>query len=206
MIIYVWFEALCNYLNSERGEKMFTDKNSEIVHLIGKEIVRFHALYWPTILFASGERLPDKIIAHGLLVDPKGEKASKSKGNVVDPLELLKKYPRDLLRAYFVAKIVFLQDGVFSEALLKKFHQDFFVCNLGNLYSRVGKMVELYNRGIAPTFKEIENPYLKEYCQTLLSTVNEYQKLMDNYQLTAAFHKTQTLLDLSNKLIQKLEP
>src|SRR3954468_6258638 len=131
---------------------------------------------------------------------------SKSKGNVIDPLELLKNYPCDLLKAYFVAKIVFLQDGVFSEALLKEFHQDFFVHNLGNLCSRVGKMVELYNKGIVPAFEEVENLCLKEYHQTLLSTINEYQKLMDNYQLTAAFQKTKNLLDLSNKLIQKLEP
>src|SRR5438270_9133687 len=128
---------------------------------------------------------------------------SKSKGNIVDPLELLKKYPKDSLRTYFTAKIVFLQDGVFSEKLLREFHQDFFVHNLGNLCSRVGKMIELYNNSVIPAFTKTENLYLKEYHQTCLSTIKEYQKLMDNYQLTAAFQKTQTLLDLSNKLIQK---
>src|SRR4051812_47618179 len=131
---------------------------------------------------------------------------SKSKGNAADPLELLKKYPKDLLRTYFVAKINFLQDGVCDEDLLKDFYQDFFVHNLGNLYSRVGKMIELYNNGIVLAFKETENFYLKEYYQTLLSTINEHQRLMDNYRLTTAFQKIQTLLDLSNKLIQKLEP
>ena len=131
---------------------------------------------------------------------------SKSKGNIVDPLELLKTYPKDLLRTYFVAKINFLQDGIFSEELLKAFHQDFFIHNLGNLCSRVGKMIELYNDSITPVFAETENPYLKEYYQTCLSTIKKYQKLMDNYQLTAAFQKTRVLLDLSNKLIQKLEP
>ena len=131
---------------------------------------------------------------------------SKSKGNVIDPLELLKKYPCDLLKTYFVAKINFLQDGVFSEELLKRFHQDFFVHNLGNLCSRVGKMAELYNSGIIPAFMNTENPHLKKYYQTCLLIIEEYQKLMDNYQLTTAFQKIQTLLDLSNKLIQKLEP
>jgi methionyl-tRNA synthetase len=132
---------------------------------------------------------------------------SKSKGNVVDPLELLKKYSSDLLRAHFVAKIIFLQDGVFSEEMLKEFHQDFFVHNLGNLCSRVGKMIELYNDSFVPEFTtKTEDPYLKEYYQTCLLIVEEYQKLMDNYQLTAAFQKIQTLLNLSNKLIQKLEP
>jgi methionyl-tRNA synthetase len=144
-------------------------------------------------------------LAHGWLTTPQG-KMSKSKGNVIDPLELLKKYPKDLLRTYFIAKINFLQDGVCDEDLLKDFYQDFFVHNLGNLYSRVGKMIELYNNGTILAFKETENFYLKEYYQTLLSTINEYQKLMDNYQLTVGFQKIQILLDLSNKLIQKLEP
>lgn len=185
-----------------------TNKSSttpEIIHLVGKEITRFHAIYWPIILFSLNKRLPDKILAHGWLTTPQG-KMSKSKGNVIDPLELLKKYPKDLLRTYFVAKINFLQDGVCDEDLLKDFYQVFFVHNLGNLYSRVGKMIELYNNGTVLTFKETENFYLKEYYQTLLSTINEYQKLMDNYQLTASFQKIQILLDLSNKLIQKLEP
>lgn len=149
--------------------------------------------------------MPNKILAHGWLITPQG-KMSKSKGNVIDPLELLKKYPCDLLKAYFIAKINFLQDGVFSEGLLKEFHQDFFIHNLGNLCSRVGKMIELYNNSIIPVFGETENSYLEEYYQTCLLTVKEYQKLMDNYQLTAAFQKIQNLLDLSNKLIQKLEP
>ena len=131
---------------------------------------------------------------------------SKSKGNVIDPLELLKKYPKGLLRTYFVAKINFLQDGVCDEGLLKDFYQDFFVHNLGNLCSRVVRMVKLYNDGITPVFKETENLYLKEYYQALLSTIDEYQELMDNYQLTTAFQKIQDLMDLSNKLIQKLEP
>jgi methionyl-tRNA synthetase len=149
--------------------------------------------------------LPDKILAHGWLTTPQG-KMSKSKGNVIDPLELLKKYPKGLLRTYFVAKINFLQDGVCDEGLLKDFYQDFFVHNLGNLCSRVVRMVKLYNDGITPVFKETENLYLKEYYQALLSTIDEYQELMDNYQLTTAFQKIQDLMDLSNKLIQKLEP
>ena len=131
---------------------------------------------------------------------------SKSKGNIIDPLELLKKYPSDLLRAYFVAKINFLQDGVCDEDLLKEFYQDFFIHNLGNLCQRVGKMVELYNNGIVPTFAEAENIHLKSYYQICLATIENYQQKMDNYQLTSAFQEIEKLLNASNKLIQELEP
>jgi methionyl-tRNA synthetase len=209
-IIYVWFEALCNYLNSEKGEEMFADENSEIVHLIGKEIVRFHSLYWPVILFALDKRLPNKVIAHGLLLDPQGEKASKSKGNVIDPLELLKKYPQDLLRTYFVAKVNFLQDGACSEELLKSFYQDFFVNNLGNLVSRVNKMIHLYNKGIIPMInfdqKEIKIEKLEEYKKKSELAVKEFQTKANQYELTKAFYQIQNLLDESNKLISELAP
>ncbi|KLL04027.1 MAG: methionyl-tRNA synthetase [Mycoplasmataceae bacterium CE_OT135] len=177
----------------------------EIVHLIGKEITRFHGIYWPIILFCLNKRLPNKILAHGWLTTPQG-KMSKSKGNVIDPLELLKKYPKDPLRAYFVAKINFFQDGNFSEDLLKEFYQDFFIHNLGNLCQRVGKMVELYNDGIVPTFAETENIHLKNYYQICLTIIKDYQQKMNNYQLTGAFQEIEKLLNASNKLIQKLEP
>lgn len=232
MVIYVWFEALCNYLNSENGEKMFADNSTEIVHIIGKEIVRFHALYWPTILLALGKRLPNKVIAHGWLL-VKGDKMSKSKGNIVNPLELLKTYPKDLLRAYFLAKVSFLEDGIFNEELLKEFYQDFFVNSLGNLCQRVRKMIKLYNGGIVPSFKEAwlgadstvqlntseldksstskdssfsQNPHLKKYHHFCLEIIDNYQNKMDNYQLSGAFQEIEKLVNISNKLIQELEP
>ena len=131
---------------------------------------------------------------------------SKSKGSVVDPLELLKKYPPDLLRVYFMAKINFLEDGTFNEDLLKEFYQDFLVNNLSNLCSRVGKMLELYCNSLVPEFEESKNAKLNEYYQNCLSIVKQYQSLMDSYQLTKAFQEVQKLLSLSNKLIQELEP
>src|SRR5438270_2308937 len=107
------------------------------------------------MLFALHKRLPNKILAHGWLTTPQG-KMSKSKGNVIDPLELLKKYPSGLLRAYFIAKINFLQDGVCDESLLKEFYQSFLVNNLSNLVSRVNKMLQLYREGIIPSLEEKE--------------------------------------------------
>src|SRR4051794_39930999 len=132
---------------------------------------------------------------------------SKSKGNVIDPLELLKKYPHDLLRAYFIARISFLQDGVCDEDLLRDFYHDFFVNNLSNLVSRVNKMLHLYNEDIIPEIKHelaIKNEKLEEYQKRCKFTVREFQTRMNQYELTTAFSQIQNLLNESNKLISDL--
>jgi methionyl-tRNA synthetase len=152
------------------------------------------------------KRLPNKILAHGWLTTPQG-KMSKSKGNVIDPLELLKKYPSDLLRAYFVAKINFLQDGVCDENLLKNFYQDFLVNNLSNLVSRTNKMLCLYKEGIIPEYtSEKKDLRLENYYGVCALSVRNFQKMMERYELTKAFSQIQFLLDESNKLIQNLAP
>src|SRR5271154_4665748 len=161
------------------------------------------------MLFFLNRRLPNKILVHGWLVDRQGKKASKGKGNVKDPLELLKKYPCDLLRAYFIARINFLQDGVCDEDLLKEFYHDFLVNNLSNLVSRVHRMLHLYNQGVVPEISEYPselNEKLKNYSQQCDLVVEEFQKKMDRYELTEAFSQTQTLLENSNKLISDLTP
>ena len=146
-------------------------------------------------------------MAHGWLIDSKGRKASKSDGNTKDPLELLKKYPKELLRVYFVAKINFLQDGVCSEDLLKEFYQNFLVNTLSNLVSRVNKMLFLYNEGIIPTSEEkTENEKLKDYFRQCGFAVKEFQKKMNQYELTNGFSQIQLLLTESNKLITDLAP
>src|SRR3954464_4069561 len=121
---------------------------------------------------------------------------SKSEGNVTDPLDLLKTYPKDLLRAYFVGKINFLQDGILEEELLKEFYQDFLVNNLSNLVSRVNKMLFLYNERVIPTLKEKteENEKLKNYFHQCDFATKEFQKRMNRHELTDAFSQIQLLL------------
>ena len=132
---------------------------------------------------------------------------SKSKGNVIDPLELLKKYPSDLLRTYFVAKINFLQDGICDEVMLKDFYHVFLVNNLSNLVSRVNKMLQLYREGVIPPLeKELKKEKLEEYKKKCEFVIKEFQEKMDNYELTNAFSQIQVLLDETNKLISDLAP
>lgn len=194
-----------------------TNKDSssdEIVQVVGKDIARFHGIYWPIILMLLEVRLPSQILAHGWILDKFGEKGSKSKGNVVDPLKLLEKYPNDLLRCYFVAKINFLQDGIFEEKLFQQFYQDFLVNNLSNLVSRVKRMLILYNEGIIPAnekltqenIKIVKKEKLENYYHKCESTVKDFQKKMDKYELTNAFWEIENLLNESNKLIAELTP
>ena len=131
---------------------------------------------------------------------------SKSRGNVIDPLELLKKYPADLLRAYFVAKINFGQDGVCSEDLLRGFYQDFLVNNLSNLVSRTYRMLHLYNHGVVPELKETQNQKLENYYRRCRLSVEEFQTKMNCYELTEAFLQIQALFEVTNKLISDLTP
>ena len=131
---------------------------------------------------------------------------SKSKGNVTDPLDLLKTYPKDLLRSYFVGKINFLQDGILEEELLKSFYEDFLVNNLSNLVSRVNKMLHLYKKGIIPITEKIKNEKLETYRHKCNLIVKGFQEKMEKYELTNAFFQLQTLLNESNKLIQDMAP
>jgi len=135
------------------------------------------------------------------------DKMSKSKGNVINPLELLKKYPADLLRGYLVAKINFLQDGVCSEDLLTEFYQHFLVNSLSNLVARTSKMLQLYNEGIVPEFNSlVSNQALNSYYHHCVFSCREFRRKMDNYELTKAFQQVQELISESNKLITTLAP
>ncbi|CAJ0747237.1 3476_t:CDS:2 [Entrophospora sp. SA101] len=207
-------ELFSNFLNENVPDLCITQKGESAEEAAKREVFEETSLVIEDLekigeenFYANNicRRLPSKILAHGWLTTSQG-KMSKSKGNVVDPLELLKKYSKDPLRAYFVAKISFLKDGSFSEDLLKEFYQDFFIHNLGNLCQRVGKMIELYNDSVIPAFAETKNTHLKNYYQNCLTIIKNYQQKMDNYQLTNAFQEVEKLLNVSNKLIQEVEP
>ena len=131
---------------------------------------------------------------------------SKSKGNVIDPFNLLKKYGSGVLRAYLCSRITLYQDGILNEELFANFYQDFFVKKLGNLLARTSRMLELYCQGFVPKFENLSNPSLVNYFGKCSRLVKEYQEKMNLYSLTEAFASIQEILDLTNKLISELSP
>lgn len=139
-ITYVWFDALTNYLTAvgyENNPEMF-DKywnNAEVMHLLGKDIVRFHAIIWPCMLLSAGEKLPDKVVAHGWWTS-EGEKMSKSKGNVVDPISEIEKYGVDAFRYCLMREVQFGNDGDYStKSVVTRINSDL-ANDLGNLLNR----------------------------------------------------------------------
>ena len=152
--IYVWVDALLNYITGSRGNWPPT------LQIIGKDIYRFHAIIWPAMLLAAGLELPQKIFIHGFLTI-NGEKLSKSRGNIIDPLEIVKIYGVDPLRYFLFREIPFGQDGDFSLDRFEKRYHDDLGNDLGNLVQRVISMANLYQipwqyRTIVKSFRQID--------------------------------------------------
>jgi methionyl-tRNA synthetase len=155
--MYVWFEALTNYItaigfgNEERDRAFGFEKYWPALHLVGKDILRFHAVYWPAFLLAAGVELPLAIVAHGMWVDPSGRKMSKTLGNIVELDVLSRHFPVDAIRYFCLREMVFGQDGRFGyEGLIDRANSDL-ASGLGNLSSRTLTMISRYCGGRIPS-------------------------------------------------------
>jgi len=182
-VIYVWIDALTNYLSALGFPEHDQPKHWPAdVHLIGKDILRFHAVYWPAMLMAADLPLPKRIYAHGWWT-VEGEKMSKSKGNALRPAELLEQYDADVLRYFLLREVPFGQDGDFSFTALKQRYNSELANDVGNLLNRSLAMLNKYRGGVLGEVAE-EN----EIDRALIADVEAMQREVADYMDKQAFH------------------
>lgn len=206
-VIYVWLDALTNYITAlgyPDDPELYNKYWPADVHLVGKEIVRFHSIIWPAMLMSLDLPLPKQVLGHGwLLID--GGKMSKSKGNVVDPVVLIDRYGIDALKYFLLREYTFGQDGVFTnEVMLKRMNFDL-ANDMGNLVSRTTAMIEKYCGGVIPK-AETEDEIDRELKSLAVSVAPEVEKDMDRFAFNSALENIWVLVRRANKYIDEKTP
>ncbi|MBD8523619.1 methionine--tRNA ligase [Lysinibacillus fusiformis] len=208
-VIYVWVDALTNYITSlgylSDDETLFNKYWPADVHVVGKDIVRFHTIYWPIFLMALDLPLPKKIFAHGFIMMKDG-KMSKSKGNVIYPEMLIERYGLDATRYFLLRELPFGSDGVFSpESFIERTNFDL-ANDLGNLLNRTISMINKYYDGIIPS----ENLQSTEFDAALKEQAEsvriKYEESMEKMQFSVVLADLWTLVSRTNKYIDETQP
>lgn len=206
-VIYVWFDALTNYITAagfpDDMEK-FAHYWPADAHVIGKDITRFHCLYWPAMLMSAGLPVPNQVAVHGFIT-LEGQRISKTAGNIVEPVELVEEFGADAVRFYLARNLSFASDGDFSRARLIQHYNDELANDLGNLLNRVVSMTNRYRKG------EIPQPgpayeYEEDLQRVALETKLSAESLLESWEIGAALNAIWTFVKRANQYIEQREP
>ena len=193
-VFYVWFDALATYMSAVEGEGLWPAD----LHLIGKEIVRFHAVYWPAFLMAAGLELPKQIFAHGWLLF-ENDKMSKSRGNIVRAEPIKEVMGADALRYFLLREVVFGQDGSFSyDALVGRYNSDL-ANGLGNLASRTLTMIKQYRQGVIPSGCPVDSIFPVGDIKSIVAAY-------DNFEFSKALEGIWGIISAADKFIVQQAP
>ena len=208
-VIYVWVDALTNYITSlgylSEDDSLFKKYWPADVHVVGKDIVRFHTIYWPIFLMALDLPLPKKVFAHGFIMMKDG-KMSKSKGNVVYPEMLVERYGLDATRYFLLRELPFGQDGVFSpESFVERTNFDL-ANDLGNLLNRTVSMINKYFDGKIPAKQSEPTEFDAALQEFAKETVEKYEASMEKMQFSVVLGDLWALVSRTNKYIDETQP
>jgi methionyl-tRNA synthetase len=208
-VLYVWVDALTNYISAlgyaTDDDTLFKKYWPADVHIVGKEIIRFHGIYWPIFLKALGLEMPKKIYAHSWLVMKDG-KMSKSVGNVIYPEDLIERYGLDVLKYYLLRTMQYSSDSVFTpEDFIDRYNYD--LCNdLGNLLNRtIGMINKYYDGNITVNYAE-KNEVDDELEAFTVNAIDEFEKNMDNFYISNALMELWKIVSRTNKYIDETTP
>lgn len=208
-VVYVWIDALVNYISAlgylSDDDELFQKYWPADVHLMAKEIVRFHSIIWPILLMALDLPLPKKVFAHGWILMKDG-KMSKSKGNVVDPNVLIDRYGLDATRYYLMRELPFGSDGVFTpEAFVERTNYDL-ANDLGNLVNRTISMINKYFQGELPAYEGPKQELDEDMEALAHETVKHFNESMESFQFSVALSTVWKFISRTNKYIDETTP